>query len=239
MFRNDYRIIIPMELSSEESLEDVKKVAKKIDLDIIQKASFLMKSMLERGCRRCIVYLNTKEECKEFNKVWKLLGDNYYGHPTSSHILYKNTTYEKQDEILKTFANTEKDYFLNIIVNYQGLDKVISIPRCDSTFLINLNNINDVNEYNEYNIVERFKRGFIQDYLNKFKTNVCFLYCKNNDFEPLKDFLIMIKKRLKDENFEKKVVIANQTYDKMGDNNVANKVKNIQEVMNKLINEWN
>jgi len=228
-----------MALIPEETLEDVKEIAKKMDLDILQKASFLMKGMLETGSRRCIVYLNTKDECVKFSKVWKLLGDNYHGHPTASYILYNNVKSEKEDEIINEFKNIEKNHYLSIIINYYGLDKIFKIPRCDSTFLINLNNLNEVNEINEYKIVERFKRGFTEDPLNKWKDNTCFLYCENNNFETLKDFLVLLKSRLYDKMFDKKVIITNQTYDKQVDVNVIKNKKENQERMNDLLVQWN
>ena len=229
----DYRIMIPIALTSEESLDDVKEVVKDIDLNITQKAAFLMKGMLQTGSRRCIVYLSTKNDCIEFNKAWKLIGNEYHGHPTATFRINDDTTLNQRKEIIKQFENSENDHYLSVLCSCQCLNQAVNIVRCDCTFITNVSKSSD-----EIVMFQRFMRASRIDPLNSNKVNTCFLFCNDNDFTSLESCLTKLKNGLKDECFDKKVSVTNQTYDKQANINIVQKVVENQQVVNNYLVEW-
>ena len=75
----DYQVFCP--LITEEGDDEVKAELSVdvIDDQMLARAVFLCKGMLEYGARKCIVYLTTKEEVKEFYAVFTRVADQYFG----------------------------------------------------------------------------------------------------------------------------------------------------------------
>jgi hypothetical protein len=230
----DYRIFVPMRLICHESLDEVYKIVsshKIVSMEITEKASFLMKGMLQAGLRRCIVYLTTKEECKEFIKVWLILGKEYYGEKVYAFRVNEDISKQQRQQIFTQFS-TNEDNILQVIASCSCLDQAVNIVRCDSTFITKV-----TRDTSAIRIFQRFMRAARLDSENPNKVNTCFLWC-DDEFTLLEDVICKLKMCLKDPVFEKKVRVINQTYDTQ-DHQDIKEILNIQDKkLNTHLLQW-
>lgn len=228
----DYKIMIPIALTKDETLEEVYKLVKNGDLSIIQKAAFLIKGMLQTGSRRCIVYLSTKDECIKFCESFSKVGLEYHGEKIETYRINDDITIDQRKRIIKGFEDGDDDS-LKIIASCQCLNQAVNIVRCDSTFMPNVTKSTD-----EIVIFQRFMRASRIDPINKSKINTCFLFCENDDFNSLENCLTKLKNGLKDECFDKKVFVVNQTYDNQDKIEVKERIVEKQKTINNCLIEW-
>jgi len=203
----DYKIMIPMKLLPSESLEEVYNIVKEEDKSIAQKASFLIKGMLQTGSRRCIVYLSSVEECKSFCKAFVKISEEYYGRRGEAYRVNGEVSGKERDMVYEQFQRDGEDV-LRVITSCNCLNQSVNLIRCDSTFITNVSKNTNV-----IVMFQRFMRAMRKDEKNLTKINHCFLYCESEDFNVLETCLIKLKKEIKDEAFQMHVSITNQTYD--------------------------
>ena len=85
----DYRIYLPLVDKKDENNfdilihipEELKNDIENIDENLYKKGLFLINGMLQKGCRRCIAYLSSIEECIEFEKVISNIMEKYHSLP--------------------------------------------------------------------------------------------------------------------------------------------------------------
>ena len=130
----DYRVYIPLvhevgdedEIMRECGLEVVEK-------DTTAKCTFLLKGMLAKGARRCIVYLDTHEAIEDFYKVLERVAREYYGLGEGFWIsaLTSEDGPKVRKKTLDEFASFEG---ISVILSAQILNEGIDIVSCDSVF---------------------------------------------------------------------------------------------------------
>jgi len=215
----DYKIMIPMKLLPSESLEEVYNIVKEEDKSIVQKASFLIKGMLQTGSRRCIVYLSSVDECKSFCKAFVKISEEYYGRRGEAYRVNGEVSGKERDMVYEQFQRDGEDV-LRVITSCNCLNQSVNLIRCDSTFITNVSkNTNVIVTF------QRFMRAMRKDKKNLTKINHCFLYSESDNFNVLEECLMKLKKEIRDEAFEMHVSITNQTYD----NQVKEEIKLAEE----------
>jgi superfamily II DNA or RNA helicase len=225
----DYQIKCAMERLPSESMEDIYKLANSKD-EIIDKASFLMKGMLQNGSRRCIVYLSTKADCKEFSRLWCVV-NQYYGVVCKSYTINDEIRHNERKRIIKEFQSGEDDV-LQIIASPHCLDQAVDIPRCDSTFICCSAGVNEIT------LFQRFQRASRKDLLNINKINTCYLWPKDNKIEHLQDVLRKLYFNTRDKSFSSKVKMINQTYDNQNNIEVIAELDNQNIELDTKVREW-
>jgi len=221
----DYRIMIPMKCEDAE-LDSFANTT------ISQKASFLMKGMLQSGSRRCIVYLSTKEDCITFANEWKRVGNGYFGIKTEAFRINDDTTYVQRKKTIQSFEDTNDDC-ISVLVNCRCLNQAVDIPKCDSTFITNISDTSS-----EIVMFQRFLRPSRLDIHNKEKINHCFLWIDDNNTSSLEVCLTKLKSGLGDKCFDKKVKVIAQSYDIQCEQSVKEKIDTIQQDVNLKLVEW-
>jgi len=131
----DYMIYVPT-LSIEKST-GLDKIQEEVDIhsydkELVIKALFLIRGMMNNGSRRCIIYLQTKEECRKMNTILADIGKNYFCVDINSNYLISDLGREERKLVLKEFVS--KDGY-NFICSVDILNECIDIPECDSIFI--------------------------------------------------------------------------------------------------------
>jgi predicted helicase len=120
----------------------------KTDLKLVNKAYFLLRSLLYEGSRKCIVYLTSIKNSEIFKNIiiWmqKLLNIK-----VNSYQIDCNTTKTKRVEYINNFI---ADTNISLMLNVQILNEGIDIPICDSVFITDPNN-------NIENLIQRMSRS--------------------------------------------------------------------------------
>ena len=97
-------------------------------------ALFLVNGMLLHGCKRCIAYLPTIEECGLFNIAFEEVCDKYHGIEIFKEEITAHTTQKRRDEILDNFEN-DTSKVLYVIASVRVLDEGVNLVKCDSIFM--------------------------------------------------------------------------------------------------------
>lgn len=131
----DYMIYVPT-LSIEKTV-GLDKIQEEVDIcsydkELVIKARFLLRGMMNNGSRRCIIYLQTKEECREMNTILADVGKNYFGIEINSNYIISDLGKDERKLVLKKFI--EKTGY-NFLCSVDILNECIDIPECDSIFI--------------------------------------------------------------------------------------------------------
>ena len=182
--------------------------------------------MLQKGCRRCIAYLSSIEECIEFEKVISNIMDKYHSLPFIIYNITSNTEYKKRNDILKDFEKDEiRLDVIKIICSVRILDEGVDLVKCDSVFISKITeNSSDIR------LIQRMCRANRLDKNNINKLANCFIWCE--DIVSSISTLEMLKNN--DCDLSSKIKIIGSNYE-TNDNNV-----NIEKIckVNKNICEY-
>ena len=131
----DYMVYVPT-LSIEKTV-GLDKMQDELDIrgydkELVIKARFLLRGMMNNGSRRCIIYLQTKEECRKMNTILADVGKNYFGIEINSNYLISDLRKDERKLVLKEFI--EKTGY-NFLCSVDILNECIDIPECDSIFI--------------------------------------------------------------------------------------------------------
>jgi len=227
----DYKIMIPIKLSSYESLDDIYLLTKEHNKNLSQQAACLLSGMLLTGTRRCIVYLGKIEECKEFGKIFDTLCKEYHGKNCEVYRVNGDINFVEREKVFKNFEQGE-DCILKIITTCECLNQSINLTRCDSTFITNINK-----NTNTIVLFQRFMRGMRVDKKNANKINHCFLW-SDGEINELEECLSKLKNEMKDESFNKKIYSISQTYDSQNIKQVIEKKEEEQKKLDSCLIDW-
>jgi superfamily II DNA or RNA helicase len=206
----DYNVYIPS-LSVNDKSEYESGVEVPVELselnntdNLVEKVLFLFSGMLKTGARKCIVYLGTKDQCKQFNTLFESVGRNYHGLNTWSKIIVDDTNMKTRINIINEFQEGDRS-ILHIISSCGCLDEAVDIPKCDSEYITIVGK-----ETSEIRTVQRLMRGGRKDINNPHKINSLFLW--SSDYNNLINCLQLLK--INDTQFTKKIKIICGNYDK-------------------------
>lgn len=131
----DYMVYVPT-LSIEKST-GLDKIQEEVDIskydkELVIKARFIIRGMMNNGSRKCIVYLQTQEECRVMNTILADVGTNYFAIDVNSNYIISDSSREERKAIIKSFTDGEG---YNFLCNVNILNECIDIPECDSIFI--------------------------------------------------------------------------------------------------------
>lgn len=136
-------------------------VSENIDVKILFKAFFIVRSILFNGNKKCICFLPKIEKSLLFENAL-LVMIKLFNVKVDIFQLNCNTSKTKRDEIYEHFKSSVN---ITLILNVHILDEGIDLPECDSVFITNPNN-------NIENLIQRMCRG---NRILKDK-KVCYVY---------------------------------------------------------------
>ena len=131
----DYMVYVPT-LSIEKTvgldlIQDEVDI-RSYDKELVIKARFIIRGMMNNGGRRCIIYLQTKDECRKMNTILADVGKNYFAVNINTNYLISDLGKDERKLVLKEFV--DKDGY-NFICSVDILNECIDIPECDSIFI--------------------------------------------------------------------------------------------------------
>ncbi len=223
----DYNFYYPNNDKIISRIDDLKIDKKIIEKTIlINKSYFLLESIKLTNIKKCIVYLKTIKESKEFVKILKTI-NIYFELNIKIYEINYNTTKKKRTEFLNKFKNDNT--CINIICNVHILDEGIDITECDSIYLTHPNN-------NLINIIQRISRANRKNTNNIDKIAKIFLWSKNEI--KLENIIKNISKTIEIKYGNEKNEFVNKDRENYEKNNEEKKyTKN--DILNDIIKQLN
>ena len=179
----DYEIYIPI-INSEHEIKDIYAELKTniFDKDLMIKSQFLMKGILELGCKKTIIYLRTQEEAINMKKCILIINEYYYLDIYCDTITANDSKIDRKNK-LKIFEEFNGYAFL---CSVEILNECIDIPKCDSIYITYPSKSKIKN-------IQRLCRANRKDNENKNKIARIFLWCQEYDetvyiIQHLKEF---------------------------------------------------
>ncbi len=227
----DYQIYLPFLTIDESTGISNVNIEKPIELkdldnDLTQKCLYLINGMLQNGCRRCISYLSSQEECEEFKKVFEEVMKKYHYLPFWIKIIICDISDKERKNIIDEFEKNNKENGLKIICSIRILNEGVDIPKCDSIFISN------VGEYSsDIRMVQRMCRAnrLVKEEPNKVAH--CFLW--TTDLNKIVHSLSLLKEN--DIEFHKKIKFINTDYDKQSEKLMIEKIEKENNKLNEFI----
>jgi superfamily II DNA or RNA helicase len=226
----DYRIMIPSLSTGQESIPIECKDLAHYDL-LFYKALFLLNGMLSTGSRRVIVYLLSKEECKQFMNVVVKIGIQYHGIHIWADRINDDIRGIKRKQIFNDFES-DKETGIKVLASCNCLDEAVNLTRCDSTFIASVSY-----KASEITMYQRFNRASRLDPLNPNKINHCFIWC-DDSFLILEKVIRKLKLNIGDSLFESKVSILYRSYDDQHLDEVQQLLQQQKLKLNDLMATW-
>jgi superfamily II DNA or RNA helicase len=231
----DYEIFLPLieyKDNKSEVLINIPDKLNELDHDLVKKGLFLINGMLKTGSRRCIVYLNSIDECNKYEKIFKDIMEKYHYIKLWIRQITTNTRDNERSIYLKEFEKDElvecKEDELKILLSIRILDEGVDIPRCDSVYLTHIGKYTS-----DIRVVQRICRANRLDNKNLNKKANCFLWTE--DYHEIINNLQMLKEN--DLNFSSKIKMIESNYDEELNNvNIKNKEKELNIAFRDFIN---
>ena len=205
----DYRIYLPDVCDTYTQLPIEFEMVDQSTMLVLQ-ALFLINGMLLYGCRRCIAYLSTIQECDDFNAAVREVCDKYHtGVDVCTHSITANTVQKSRNAILETFEREAIDDRLSVIASVHVLDEGVNLIKCDSVFM------NAVS--NDITFVQRLSRANRKDARHPNKVASCFLW------ETDRENTVHVFKHLSkcDPTFQHKIKLTRSDYDNTSQDTIA------------------
>ena len=181
----DYRIFVPtLHIAKETGIELIYNEAnlKDYDKELIIKARYIIKGMMEMGSRKCIIYLQNQNECREITKIINEQCKKYFAITNNCNYIISSDLRDERKLKLKQFTNFNGYSF---ICSVDILNECIDIPKCDSIFIA-------YPSKSKIRNIQRLCRANRKDKENPNKIANIFLWC-NEYKDDLVDFITHIK----------------------------------------------
>lgn len=223
----DYEIIVPsISINQTNGIEELNNfmINKNFNKNLLIKARFIIKGMLETGSQKCIIYLQDQTQAKEFNQILREVAFNYFGKYIWSDTLIYNDTINSRKQKIKQFEETNN--ILSFLCNVHILNEAIDIPSCDSIFLVN-------NSDNKIRTIQRISRATRLDKNNPNKKAKIFVWCDNYK-DDLATFISNIKEYDETFKFDTKMTRFNSNSwnnISMNKNIESNEYENLQNII--------
>ncbi len=220
----DYQIYLPI-IEKEGNIKiDIPEELIELNGDITKKCLFLLNGMLHTGSRKCIVYLNSKEECEQFVKNIYEVNNKYHYLPLWCNKIVSETSEKERSDIIKEFEKNDNEK-IKIICSIRILNEGVDIPNCDSIFITNVGDYS-----NDIVTVQRLCRAnrIVKENPNKMAN--CFMW--SDDLNKCINTLSLLKEN--DIDFYKKIKILNGNYEKKYEKESTK----VEETENKALQEF-
>ena len=197
----DYKIYLPsIHENNSELISDISSEINynSIDNELKAKCIFLYKFLVEKGCKKCIIYCeNTEKLNNMINNITEL--NKYYYLDIEMNSITAETKNKQRNEILNNFANNNTK--IQLLFAIRILDECIDIPKCDSIYITYETSC-------KIRTIQRICRSLRIDKNNKFKIGNILLWC--NDYSKILETLSGIKEN--DILFKDKISILTNNY---------------------------
>jgi superfamily II DNA or RNA helicase len=204
----DYKIFVPtLHIAKDTGIDLIYNEAnlKDYNKELVIKARYVIKGMMELGSRKCIIYLQSQSECREMTTIIKEQCKNYFAISHNCNYIISNDLKKERKEKLKSFIHFDGYSFL---CSVDILNECIDIPKCDSIFIA-------YPSKSKIRNIQRLCRANRKDKENPNKIANIFLWCDDYK-DDLVDFISHIKEY--DSNF---------TFNKINRLNVSNESKTL------------
>ena len=204
----DYKIFVPtLHIAKDTGIDLIYNEAnlKDYDKELVIKARYVIKGMMELGSRKCIIYLQSQSECREMTTIIKEQCKNYFSISHNCNYIISSDLKKERKEKLKSFIHFDGYSFL---CSVDILNECIDIPKCDSIFIA-------YPSKSKIRNIQRLCRANRKDKENPNKIANIFLWCDDYK-DDLVDFISHIKEY--DSNF---------TFNKINRLNVSNESKTL------------
>jgi superfamily II DNA or RNA helicase len=203
----DYEVFVPT-IQSQYVGEELQQLFVSTDYEDTMKmqAEFILRGMYENGDKKCIVYMNTQEECVKFCEVVKRINNDYfYEGEIWADSITSSVSDKKRKELLKEFIEYKGKA---LVCSVRILNECVDIPECDSILITNPGD-------NKISNIQRLNRATRRDKNNPEKKAHIYLWC--DEISKCADFFMHLKEY--DDSFTvKKVCLFN---DKEGEANAC------------------
>ena len=181
----DYKIFVPtLHIPKETGIDLLYNEAnlKDYDKELVIKARYVIKGMMEMGSRKCIIYLQSQNECREMTNIIKEQCKNYFAISNNCNYIISSDLKNERKDKLKSFIQFDGYSFL---CSVDILNECIDIPKCDSIFIA-------YPSKSKIRNIQRLCRANRKDKENPNKIANIFLWC--DDYKnDLVDFISHIK----------------------------------------------
>jgi len=201
-YLTDYTIWLPF-LTKEEGKTsvavDIPDTFQNDDHTMITQSMYLATVMLKTGARRCIVYLQSQEDCEQFMTLASKVFEEYHGIAVWTNKIDATVTPAERTKRLRDFQSDMGSYQFYLLTSVRILDEAVDIPKCDSVF------VTSVGEHSsDIRMTQRAMRGSTVDPSNPSKHNQIILWATG--WEQCVNSLELI--RAADPEFHKKIRVA-------------------------------
>jgi superfamily II DNA or RNA helicase len=204
----DYKIFVPtLHIKKEVGIDLIYNEVnlKDYDKELVIKARYVIKGMMEMGSRKCIIYLQSQNECREMTNIINEQCKHYFAITNNCNYIISSDLKNERKDKLNKFINFDGYSFL---CSVDILNECIDIPKCDSIFIA-------YPSKSKIRNIQRLCRANRKDKENPNKIANIFLWCDDYK-DDLVDFISHIKEY--DSKF---------TFDKIKRLNVANESKTL------------
>jgi len=181
----DYKIFVPtLHIAKETGIDLIYNEAKLQDYDkeLVIKARYVIKGMMEMGSRKCIIYLQNQTECKDMTKIIDEQCKMYFAIANNCNYIISSDLKQERKAKLNKFIDFDGYSFL---CSVDILNECIDIPKCDSIFIA-------YPSKSKIRNIQRLCRANRKDKENPNKVANIFLWC--DDYKnDLSDFMCHIK----------------------------------------------
>ena len=130
----DYRVFLPLlqEVGQEAEVR-LEAGLMEADQELLMKACFILKGLLQEGGRKCIAYLQTHAQVNEFAHILQKVAQEYFGLVNAflvSSILSTDSKCSRKDKLKAFEGHSGIACLLSVDILSEGID----IPACDSVF---------------------------------------------------------------------------------------------------------
>jgi superfamily II DNA or RNA helicase/prophage antirepressor-like protein len=224
----DFKIIIPEIKSYVDCFQDILTDLKYTngDIKLVNKAYFLLRSMLYEGSTKCIVYLTSIKNADLFKNIiiWlqKLLNIT-----VNTYTIDCNTAKTKRADYITKF---KLDSDISLMLNIQILNEGIDIPICDSVFITDPNN-------NIENLIQRMSRAN-RIYLSKIECKI-YMYCSENKINKILNYINKnTNNELKDKIYKIKIVNTNKPIEIKQNIKKSKNILTNNQIINKIDSDF-
>ena len=133
----DYQIYLPLIINGEVSIDyDENEMYEKSDIET--KVMFLLKGMLLKGSKRCIVYLTLTSEIKKYEETIIQKAQTFHGVKVNTFKIHNGINKHERKYTLDEFEKEVGNDEINVVFSIRILDECVNIPPCDSVFITNV-----------------------------------------------------------------------------------------------------
>ena len=165
---------------------------------------FLLSGMFETGAAKCIVYLSSQDECRDFTKEFSVVAREYHGINVFANIITSETAAKDRKQIIQEFSSN--GLRISVIASVRILNEGVDIPECDSIMLTRT-------AMTEITAVQRLSRANRKTRYNPNKVANAFIYC--DDVDSGAGVLTTLK--YDDPEFLSKIRLISANYDTKAD----------------------